>query len=177
MSGVTIVDCPHSGQKDVADKMMMVDMVAFALDTPAPATIVVISGDRDFAYAIAILRNRKYKLNLISGSNVSDRGLRQKVDKVYQWKDVINGCPEDISSALVFSSPSSVTSSLAGMHSRSPSFNGHRRTPSIKNAPGDGRQSTGQFTPSSTPSVLPGLGLGFGWAGLHIRVCVNESHS
>lgn len=51
--------------------MILVDMLAFAIDNPAPgkqesyakklvATICLISGDRDFVYALSTLRNRKY---------------------------------------------------------------------------------------------------------------------
>ena len=43
-SGVSLTDTPHNGRKDAADKMMMVDMLAFAIDQPPPATIVLISG-------------------------------------------------------------------------------------------------------------------------------------
>ncbi|KAF8061499.1 NYN domain-containing protein [Lyophyllum atratum] len=65
-SGVSLTDCPHNGRKDVADKMMLVDMLAYAIDNPAPSTIVLISGDRDFAYAVSILRLRRYRVVIIS---------------------------------------------------------------------------------------------------------------
>ncbi|KAH9924117.1 hypothetical protein B0H21DRAFT_826774 [Amylocystis lapponica] len=35
--GVSLIDCPHDNRKDVADKMIIVDMLAYALDMPAPA--------------------------------------------------------------------------------------------------------------------------------------------
>ncbi|KAF9533388.1 NYN domain-containing protein [Crepidotus variabilis] len=65
-SGVSLVDCPHNGRKEVADKMLLVDMLAYAIDNPAPATMVIISGDRDFAYALATLKLRRYRLVLIT---------------------------------------------------------------------------------------------------------------
>jgi hypothetical protein len=43
-----------------------VDMLAYAIDNPAPSTIVLISGDRDFAYALSILRLRRYQVVLIT---------------------------------------------------------------------------------------------------------------
>ncbi|TDL13637.1 hypothetical protein BD410DRAFT_817284 [Rickenella mellea] len=64
-SGGTLAYCPHSGKKDVADKTMLVDMIAYAIDRPAPATIVLISGDRDFAYGISTLRLRGYDVVVI----------------------------------------------------------------------------------------------------------------
>jgi len=41
-------------------------MLAYAIDNPAPATIILISGDRDFAYAFSILRLRQYQLVLVA---------------------------------------------------------------------------------------------------------------
>ena len=96
-SGVSLTDCPHNGRKDVADKMIIgtfasfqpnsyslfdnlqlsVDMLAHAIDNPAPTTIVLISGDRDFAYALAILRLRCYRVVLITLSNAHPSLLEQ----------------------------------------------------------------------------------------------------
>ncbi|KAJ7684979.1 hypothetical protein DFH06DRAFT_1157041 [Mycena polygramma] len=42
------------------------DMLAYAMDHPAPATLILISGDRDFAYAVSILRLRKYEVVVMS---------------------------------------------------------------------------------------------------------------
>ncbi|KAG1756175.1 NYN domain-containing protein [Suillus occidentalis] len=64
-SGVSIIDCPHNGRKEVVDKMILVDMIAFAVDNPSPATIILIAGDRDYAYAISTLRLRQYTVVLI----------------------------------------------------------------------------------------------------------------
>ena len=46
------------------------DMLAHAIDTPAPATIILISGDRDFAYAVSTLRLRRYRVVVISAGEV-----------------------------------------------------------------------------------------------------------
>ncbi|KAF8894335.1 limkain-b1-type NYN domain-containing protein, partial [Gymnopilus junonius] len=68
-SGVSLVDCPHNGRKDVADKMIIVDMFAHAIDTPALSTVVLITGDRDFTYAISTLKLRMYRVVLVTLSN------------------------------------------------------------------------------------------------------------
>ncbi|KAH0830501.1 hypothetical protein J3R83DRAFT_1952 [Lanmaoa asiatica] len=68
-SGVSMIDCPHNGKKDVVDKMILVDMLAFAVDHPAPATVVLITGDRDYAYAVSILKLRKYQVILVVPSS------------------------------------------------------------------------------------------------------------
>ncbi|KAI0831050.1 NYN domain-containing protein [Trametes gibbosa] len=84
--GVSLIDCPHNGRKDVADKMMMVDMMAHAIDNPAPATIILISGDRDFVYAVSILSLRQYKIVLLAPRNAHN-GLKGQADVVYNWPD------------------------------------------------------------------------------------------
>ncbi|KAK0210566.1 NYN domain-containing protein [Desarmillaria ectypa] len=69
LSGVSMTDTPHMGRKNVADQMIIVDMLAYAFDNPQPSTtIVLITGDRDFAYAVAILRLRQFHVVVISPS-------------------------------------------------------------------------------------------------------------
>lgn len=57
-SGISLIDTPESGRKNTTDFMLAADMVAFAIDIPPPARIFLISGDRDFAYGLGILRNK-----------------------------------------------------------------------------------------------------------------------
>ncbi|KAF9466395.1 NYN domain-containing protein [Collybia nuda] len=64
-SGVSLIDCPPTGRKSVADKMLIVDMITHIIDNPAPATLVLISGDRDYAYAVSTLRLRRYRVVVI----------------------------------------------------------------------------------------------------------------
>ncbi|KAI0371734.1 DUF537-domain-containing protein [Pilatotrama ljubarskyi] len=91
--GVSLIDCPHNGRKDVADKMMMVDMMAHAIDNPAPATIILISGDRDFVYAVSILSLRQYRIILLAPRNAHG-GLKGQAEAVYNWpEDFLPGLP------------------------------------------------------------------------------------
>jgi NYN domain len=100
-SGVSLTDCPHNGRKDVADKMIIgvsaslqhtifmisqlsVDMLAYAIDNPVPSTVVLISGDRDFAYALAMLRLRRYRVVLITLSNAHP-SLRAQASLCFDW--------------------------------------------------------------------------------------------
>jgi NYN domain len=83
--GLTLLDCPHRGKKEVADKIMigtghlllsravrnlplhhLVDMILFAIDNPAPATVIVASHDRDYQYAISMLRLRQYNVIVLT---------------------------------------------------------------------------------------------------------------
>ncbi|KAF9050673.1 DUF537-domain-containing protein [Hymenopellis radicata] len=69
LSGISLTDTPHNGGKDVADQMIIVDMILYALENPiSSTTIVLITGDRDFAYAVATLRLRQYRVVVISPS-------------------------------------------------------------------------------------------------------------
>ncbi|KAI4518291.1 DUF537-domain-containing protein [Schizophyllum commune Loenen D] len=93
-TGVALVDCPHNGQKDVVDQMLQTDMLVFALDHPAPATIVLISGDRDFAYVASILRRRMYNVVLICHSTPGPhKSLLQQVSTQVDWNTQVLGLP------------------------------------------------------------------------------------
>ncbi|KAJ6623424.1 limkain-b1-type NYN domain-containing protein, partial [Mycena sp. CBHHK59/15] len=85
-SGISLTDCPHNGRKNVADHMIIVDMMAYAMDHPAPATLILISGNRDFAYAVSTLRLRRYHIVVISlpvpGAHIS---LKKQASLCLDW--------------------------------------------------------------------------------------------
>ncbi|KAI8998864.1 NYN domain-containing protein [Trametes punicea] len=83
--GVSLTDCPHNGRKDVADKMMIVDMLTYAIDNPAPATIVLISGDRDFVYAVSVLRLRRYRVVVVA-PYTAHASLKSQASMVLDWE-------------------------------------------------------------------------------------------
>ena len=59
-------------------------MLAYAIDNQAPSTIVLISGDRDFAYGLAMLRLRRYRVVLITLSNAHP-SLRAQASLCFDW--------------------------------------------------------------------------------------------
>lgn len=87
LSGVSIIDCPHNGKKEVVDKVVMVDMLAFALDNSPPATVFLITGDRDYAYAMSTLRLRDYKVILITPNTTAC--LEAQASAVVDWSVVL----------------------------------------------------------------------------------------
>ncbi|KAJ8517552.1 hypothetical protein ONZ45_g5270 [Pleurotus djamor] len=89
-SGVSVTDCPHLGKKDVVDKMMIVDMMAYAMDHPGPRTIMIISGDRDYAYAAAILRMRRFNVVVVSSGTTSG-SLSAQASACHDWSADILG--------------------------------------------------------------------------------------
>jgi hypothetical protein len=58
LSGCHLVDCPHNGRKEVADKMIIVDAMEFAFERPDGAVLCFVTGDTDYAYLLSILQRR-----------------------------------------------------------------------------------------------------------------------
>lgn len=90
-TGVKLIDVPN-GRKDAADKAILVDMFLFALDNPPHSTIMLISGDVDFAPALHILGQRGYTVILVipSGIGVSS-ALTNAGRFVWDWPTVARG--------------------------------------------------------------------------------------
>ena len=59
-------------------------MLSYAIDNQAPSTIVLISGDRDFAYGLAVLRLRRYRVVLITLSDAHP-SLRAQASLCFDW--------------------------------------------------------------------------------------------
>jgi len=98
-SGVTLADCPHNGRKDVADQMLMIDMVTWCLDDPTPATVILISGDRDFVYAVSAIRQRCYGVVLVVPPQGAHITLKSQANLVLEWKrDILEKQDENSSS-------------------------------------------------------------------------------
>jgi NYN domain len=58
--------------------------MAHAIDHPAPGTIILISGDRDFVYAVSTLRLRRYQVVVIASSQMHI-SLQRQASLVYAW--------------------------------------------------------------------------------------------
>lgn len=70
-----------------------VDMMAYAIDTQAPATIILISGDRDFVYAVSVLCLRQYRL-VVLAPHAAHSSLKAQASVVYHWPaDVLPAPP------------------------------------------------------------------------------------
>ena len=88
LSGCHLVDCPHNGRKEVADKMIIVDAMKFAYDHPKGATLCFVTGDMDYAYLLAVLKqNPNWRTIVISrGSIDTTRMLHVNCDKRMCWE-------------------------------------------------------------------------------------------
>ncbi|KAH9299350.1 hypothetical protein KI387_031032, partial [Taxus chinensis] len=101
-TGVNLIDVPN-GKKDAADKAILVDMFLFALDNPPPSTILLISGDVDFAPALHKLGQRGYTVVLVIPSGVGVSSALCSAGRfVWDWPSVARG--EGLVPAKSFSS-------------------------------------------------------------------------
>jgi len=67
---------------------IIVDMLAHAIDNPAPSTVMIITGDRDFAYAISILKLRRYRVVLVTLNNAHP-SLTSQASLYFDWNTEI----------------------------------------------------------------------------------------
>ncbi|KAJ4490697.1 NYN domain-containing protein [Lentinula aciculospora] len=127
-SGVSITDCPHNNYKNVADQMIIVDMLAFAMDNPSGpdlTTIMLISGDRDFAYALSTLQLRRYNVVVVAPTTAHP-SLRAQASRFFEWNtDILASAGKEVSTHspsgnrsrsnndIAIGSPGSRTTSLA----------------------------------------------------------------
>ncbi len=88
-SGVHLIDTPHTGRKDVADFMIVTDMVMFAFDNPPPQTIVLVAGDIDYVYALSRLKLRGYRVGLVLPPVGANKDLIDIADFVLEWVDIM----------------------------------------------------------------------------------------
>lgn len=90
-TGVKLIDVPN-GRKDAADKAILVDMFLFALDNRPPSSILLISGDVDFAPALHILGQRGYTVILVIPSRVGVSSALSKAGSfLWDWSSVARG--------------------------------------------------------------------------------------
>lgn len=89
-TGVKLIDVPNI-KKDAADKAILVDMFVFALDNPPPSTIVLISGDVDFAPALHVLGQRGYNVITVVPTKCVNTALVSAGRLVWDWPCVARG--------------------------------------------------------------------------------------
>eukprot|EP00250_Pteridium_aquilinum_P018955 c24239_g1_i1 orf=565-3333(-) len=89
-TGVTINHIP-SGNKDAADKAILVAMLFWALDNPPPAHFLLISGDGDFANALHRLRLKGYDILLARPDQPVKSALLGAATNIWYWTNVAKG--------------------------------------------------------------------------------------
>ncbi|CAN8252020.1 unnamed protein product [Cochlearia groenlandica] len=99
-TGVTLNHVPP-GAKDGSDKKILVDMMLWAMDNPAPANLMLISGDKDFSYALHKLGMKRYNILLARPENASSQPLVVAAETVWLWTSVACGHHHHYPSAFV----------------------------------------------------------------------------
>ncbi|KAK7397012.1 hypothetical protein VNO78_18176 [Psophocarpus tetragonolobus] len=88
-TGIALNHVP-SGAKEASDKKILVDMLLWAVDNPAPANYLLISCDRDFSNALHQLGLRKYNILLAHPPHVSP-SLASAAKVVWLWTTLSAG--------------------------------------------------------------------------------------
>ncbi|KAE8703559.1 putative Serine/threonine-protein kinase PBS1 [Hibiscus syriacus] len=88
-TGIALNHVP-AGVKDASDKKILVDMSFCAVDNPAPANYLLISGDRDFSNALHQLRMRRYNILLAQPLKAS-AALVAAAKSVWLWMSLSSG--------------------------------------------------------------------------------------
>ncbi|KAJ6694395.1 hypothetical protein OIU85_005111, partial [Salix viminalis] len=88
-TGVSLNHVP-AGIKDASDKKILVDMLFWAVDNPAPANYLLISGDRDFSNALHQLRMRRYNI-LLAQPKTASAPLVAAAKSVWLWTSLLAG--------------------------------------------------------------------------------------
>jgi len=86
LSGCLLVDCPHVGRKEVADKMIIVDAMNFAMQNPEGATLCFITGDIDFSYLLAVLQRYKQYRTIVISKGTLQSMLDINCDMKMRWE-------------------------------------------------------------------------------------------
>lgn len=97
-TGITINHIP-SGNKDAADKAILVAMLFWALDNAPPAHFLLISGDGDFANALHRLRLKGYDILLARPDQPVKPALLGAATSIWYWTNVAKGqipVPEEV---------------------------------------------------------------------------------
>ncbi|PIN14841.1 hypothetical protein CDL12_12527 [Handroanthus impetiginosus] len=90
-TGIALNHVP-AGVKDASDKKILVDMLFWAVDNPAPANYLLISGDRDFSNALHQLRMRRYNI-LLAQPQKASAPLLAAAKSVWLWTSLSAGGP------------------------------------------------------------------------------------
>lgn len=84
--GITVADTPHRNRKEVADVMIISDMLEFGLLTTLPVVILV-TGDRGFSYPCKRLVDNRCKVILVTTDASSGyNSLKDSVDVVIDYR-------------------------------------------------------------------------------------------
>eukprot|EP01138_Halocafeteria_seosinensis_P007697 gb/GECG01007865.1/.p1 GENE.gb/GECG01007865.1/~~gb/GECG01007865.1/.p1 ORF type:complete len:372 (+),score=58.00 gb/GECG01007865.1/:1-1116(+) len=93
LSGCHLIDTPHLRRKEVADKMILVDAMAFAAKHPDGARICFVTGDKDYSYMFSVLRTDTNCGSVLVHPGRMQSVLHMQADSCLRWEtDVLGDC-------------------------------------------------------------------------------------
>ncbi|KAH0646887.1 hypothetical protein KY289_015057 [Solanum tuberosum] len=105
----------EKGLRMLVIKIILVDMLFWAADNPAPANYLLISGDRNFSDAIHQLRMRRYNILLAQPLKASP-ALAAAATNVWQWTSLAaGGSPRELAFVQRTTTVNSLKVSLLGI--------------------------------------------------------------
>ncbi|KAJ7582917.1 NYN domain-containing protein [Mycena floridula] len=147
-SGVSLTDCPLNGLRNISAQMIIVDMFTYALEKSPPCTLVLITGDRDFAYAVSVLRLRGYNVVLISSQSPA---WKSQASACFDWNTEV---VEKSLVKLAGTPPIVYTKSTAASRTSSTHSRVETTYESLPNRDGLNFHSTSRLT-AAAPSFTP----------------------
>ncbi|KAF5462340.1 hypothetical protein F2P56_018358 [Juglans regia] len=152
-TGIALNHVP-AGVKDASDKKILVDMLFWAVDNPAPANFMLISGDRDFSNALHQLRMRRYNI-LLAQPQKASAPLVAAAKTVWLWTSLsAGGHPLSSGESSQFANDHyTSTSSSENLSSGNQRPSSSERTGDNKNKGKDGRKAINQSSTSRASSV------------------------
>lgn len=142
-TGISLNHVP-AGVKDASDKKILVDMLFWAVDNPAPANYLLISGDRDFSYGLHQLRMRRYNI-LLAKPQQASVPLIAAAKTVWLWTSLLAG---------------GIPSSVQGQSQQAPGNTTHERnteTPKRSNSGTEGASKSFEYNQEFIRVILQAL--------------------
>lgn len=158
--GVSLCYYPPAMRSSVGERLLLVDMLLFALDNPAPYTVIIlITGHEISPYAISALRLRHYKVVLITPQNSGGPirpSMASQANQVLDWATVMSR-GRNSPAVGSQSSPSSVASLVSVDSKNTTKFppNTGAGSGHVVTSPQSYSSHLRQFSTSSTSSALP----------------------
>ena len=112
LHGVTLLQYPQGTRASNFERLLIADLFTFALDNPAPSTIVLITNAGLSSYPISVLRNRHFKIIFVSQYPLAFQGLAAQASEVVEWRHFLYRPQE--SRIPVSRSPSPTQDSASG---------------------------------------------------------------
>ena len=159
LHGVTLLQYPQATRASNFEKLRITDLFTFALDNPAQSTIVLITNAELSTYPISALRNRHFKIILVSQYPLAFQGLAAQASEVVEWSHFLSRPPRE--TRVIAPSPPSPTQSSGSVSSRITTARPSPRTTSVDPLALSPRHSTVQHPTSmgttSNPSTFSPL--------------------